>query len=76
VGSVRRHVIDITRVCCIARPCERELNGYLQERYSAYEMRRDCLNVGFTGELILLGTYEDSNFCLANSDGGRGFPCS
>jgi hypothetical protein len=52
-------------------PREHELNGYLQRWCCTYEMKQDCLNIGFTGKLIPFGTYEDSNLPSDSGDAGK-----
>jgi hypothetical protein len=54
----------------VAKPPERELNGYLQQRCCTYEMRQNCLGIGFMGGTIPFGEYEDSNFSTGSDDTG------
>ncbi|PMD55890.1 uncharacterized protein K444DRAFT_616968 [Hyaloscypha bicolor E] len=53
-------------------PREHELNGYLQQWRCTYEMRQDCLDIGFTVGTILFGAYEDSNLSSESGDTGKG----
>jgi len=53
-------------------PREHELNGYLQQWRCTYEMRQDCLEIGFAVGTILFGAYEDSNLSSESGDTGKG----